>query len=568
MKGHRKKYIAGASFLYFFVVFGYSRQWFFRDWVLNRKDIMDDIAPWLLTLCLSILVTLFLLYLLSQPEIKQKITSLIQWIKNPSPARWIFWIIFGAVAVKTAWFYLQQLAMGTDFFYTKTHISNTINLHIAMAKQLIDGEGFSWKGQAIAMRPPGYAFVESVLFSLFGLKSLISVLLFNNFFGILIVLCAYKIGKFLFNETVGRLASLLSVFSWHELFFSNFIAEDFLFACLFVLTSYFIITKRNSYYLGLGIGVFSFIWVTFVLGYFTPASVLGLSVLLILALLGRFLPHWRQMIGIGLLIAVTNYVRPPMVLIPFALPIVYKLQGLPLKTAIRNSLVVFVVMMAAMSPWILRNSISYGQLTFLSANGGYTFFEDNCHLCKKNAETERLKGLINNELPGIYFTVTKEQYKDRKIEVNQGASDRELWLYTLGCIFQNPIGYLKTLGKRTVQLLLNADQVLLNDFAKEHLHRPRVWEGYLIAQLLNVIFYAIILLLFGAGVFHALFQGRGNSLTGLILLSYYLAMMLFVFAPLVRYRLPIWTFIYVYAAFGFLSLCFSSEFSKEASRPS
>ncbi len=546
-----KKLILGFAFyLYVFFVLAYSRRWFFRDWVINRKEVSEAAGPWFLVAFLSAWIVLCCFYLFSRPWVKQTIVSFVHWIEALPLRQWILWVLLASIAVRLFWFYINSLAMGKDFFAAKV-ISKTVKYHLVMAEQILSGQGFSWNGQPISMRPPGYAFVEAVLFSFFGIGNPWPIILFNNLCGILLVFCAYGIGKALFNELAGRLTALLSIFSWHDLFFSNILIEDFLFTFLFILIVYFIVSRKNSFYVSMTLGGLILVWTSFVFKYFLLPSILAFALLFILILLSRYRSHWRHAAGIGLLLGLTSYVRPPLLLMPFILPVVYKLQGFSLKSGIRNSVVVFLVMLATLSPWILRNSLANGRFTSLSTTGGQTFLEDTEQICPKDAEFLRFKSLRKDDLTGIYFMII-ERRKDT-IGINQSAVDKQLFTYALKCILRNPIGYLKMAGKRALQLLLNADQVLLNIMVKDHIHLPTVWGGYLTAQLLNVIAYTAILLLAGIGIFHA-FQNQRRHLVGFMFLFYYSALLVFLFNPLNRYRIPIWTFLYLYAADGMMKL--------------
>ncbi|GEM_PF-6288042 len=555
-----KKATFGFIFL-IFCVLAYSRQWFFQDFVLRRQPINQNMVPWLLVIFLTAFVLLCTFFVLSRLKQWQPyVISFLQWLEKPSQKQWIFWILLLSIVVKVSWFYLSLKLMGADFF-SRGIIPTTVKYHMVMAEQLMNGQGFSWNGHPICMRPPGYSFIEAVLFSFSGVGNPWPVILFNNLCGLLLVLCAYGIGKTLFNETIGRLTSLMSLFSWRQLFFSNFLIEDFVFAFLSTLIAYFLITKKNSFFWALGIGAFVFACTVFILGYFQFLSLITLFILLTLALWGWKNPERRHVIGIGLFIGFANYVRPPLILLPFFLPIVYKLQGLPIKSAIRNSFVVFMVMIATLSPWILRNSTAMGRLTSLSTTGGQTFFEDLQQICPKDAEFERFLALREDHLAAIYHMIVGGR-TDIAVTINQSEIDKQLWRYAVKCIIRNPVGYLNLVKRRTLQLLLNADQVLLNSLAIKHLQHPIGWNAYLVTQLINVVIYGILLFLCGMGVFYA-FHDQRHKLTGFVLLLYYAMLLVFMFNPLNRYRLPIWTFVYLYASYGVIQFLTRKPSMKE-----
>ncbi|MBI1976224.1 MAG: hypothetical protein HYS56_01805 [Candidatus Omnitrophica bacterium] len=121
--------------------------------------------------------------------------------------------------------------------------------------------------------------------------------------------------------------------------------------------------------------------------------------------------------------------------------------------------------------------------------------------------------------------------------------------YTFQCILKYPIDFSKQLIKRPLQFFLNANQVMVkNFFLKKFLNQPSGWDTYLFVQMLNVVVYGAVLFFFGVGILEALRQDRSR----LVLLVPVLYMLLFLvmFTPQIRYRLPVWTFVYVYAGFG------------------
>lgn len=530
---------------YALLLLGYSRFWFFRDFVIFRKDISASLTPWFLSVLLSIPLVGIIKYALSEGNAHRKIKFLFQKISAPSPKKWILWISLMAISLRILWL-IYSVISNPHIFYDMLPEGSRYN--VVMAKQLISGHGYTWNGTAVCIRPPGYAFLTSVAFSLFDIENPWPMLSLNLLASLGIVLFAYKIAKYLFGETVGRTTSILAAFSWPEIYQVCFLLEETIFTFLFLAASYLMISQKRGLHPILIIAVSSLFWLTFVFGYFSFPAIVGVLVLILLALAAWRFPHWNNVLGTGVLVGFTCYFRPTLVLLPLLLPIVYRLQRFSVKIVLQRSTIVLITVLLTISPWVIRNSFANKTFTFLSTNGGGTFFENNIELCKKDRDFAKFVKK-DNQLVDLYTMVSREQ-ADRTININQGESDRELAKYTLRCIFRYPVDFLRIAWKRTLQFFLNANQVIVNmiflEISKQELGWG--WYAYFLAQVLNVWFYGLSLFLFGIGIFQT-FRNQHEKLT-LLIPFFYMFLFLLVFTPQVRYRLPICTFIYVYAAFG------------------
>ena len=534
--------------LYAFCFFIYSHQWFFRDFVIFRKEISHRFAPWILAGLFSIMLTTLVHSFFYSKQIRQKLNSFLQFLLIPKTEQWTLWIGLSATLLRMGWFAWFRATSHPQFFLDMLPVVSHYNM--VMAEQLAQGQGYSWSGMAVCIRPPGYAFLASVGFSLFGMGNFLPILCVNLVVSVGIVLCAYWIGRALFGETAGRLTSLISLLSWPEIYQTCYLLEETLFTFLLLIVTYLVVSQKKGLYPALMVSAFPLIWGTLLFGYFSLATALGVFFLVLLAFLGWKFSDYQQAMGIGIFLGLASYFRPTLILFPFVLPIAYRFQGASLKLALKRSAVVFMVLLATLSPWILRNSLANRTLTFLSTNGGGTLFEDNIELCKKDPEFSRFEKM-DADLVELYHMIAQRRV-GVPLKVGQGEADRELGRYTLRCIYRYPVDFTKIIAKRTLQFFLNANQVQVNMLFLKGIQKPWIWNSYWITQLLNISLYTVILFLFMVGVwkvFHHFPQQRAGLVP-----FFYMFSFLILFTPQVRYRIPILTFVYVYTTFGFMQL--------------
>lgn len=551
-----KKLWVGIIALYGAIFFVYSRQWFLQDFVFFRKDISNDSLILFISGALGGLIALGTFFVFQRPIIRQKFHWFLHRLSQIERRRFFLGIASVAIAVRILWFIMDMICLGPEFFYDL--LSGASRYSMVMAEQLVSGKGYTWNGTPISIRPPGYSFLLSLSFILFGIGKPWLLLLFNLFSSIGIIFYAYQFSKSLFGKTTARLTSLLATFSWPEIYHACYLLEETVFTFLFILTAFLIVSQKKCFYPMTILLAFLLFWLSFVMGYFSIGTVIGFVGFVLLLTLGWRFPQWHHAMGVGVSLGLSCYFRPTLFLLPCLLPVAYRLLGHSFKKAIQISAVSLVAMLTTLSPWIVRNSLANQTLTFISTNGGGTLFEDNWELCHRDPEFERYIKLDSDNAQT--YTIISERRVEDPVKVNPGQTDKELGRYTLRCIVRYPIDFLKISVRRTIAFFLNANQVLVSMVFWKAIQQPLVWSFYRVTQLVNVWFYGAILLLFFVGVFLA-FKNRPRQLTLLVFLFYMFIFQIFFTTPS-RYRLPIWSFVYAYTTFAFESLFKQKQSSK------
>ena len=372
--------------------------------------------------------------------------------------------------------------------------------YIELAKNLAADNEFSYKGQLTSFRPPGFAFILSLSFRLFGEASPVPARLVHVLFSLATVGVMYRLGKDGWGERVGLMAAAIFAFYPTLIGYTNILLTET--SCIFFVAL--------------------FCWA-------------------LLRCLQQ--PHWGwaaiagAALGIGALIRDTLFYAGPVVII-FLAAYAWRARRLYFKyTAIFAA-----GFLLAILPWCARNSLLNGRPTLISSVGGVTFYVCN----NEKAPLIRSSSLffekpIGREEHYYYETLLPELDGLSETEKHETAT-RMAFEYILA----NP-------GATLIRMLGR----LVDFWGQERLVINHVLSGYygdvspaVLMMTIAVVFGGYSLTIFGA-CFNCFFaKWRALEVFGLLFIAYYTMMHLLVFAH-PRYHMPLLPIIAVMAARAF-----------------
>ena len=241
---------------------------------------------------------------------------LIEKLSAPSERRWLF--ALGLVSlvprVLTA-LLLSTVPLGDFSWYDDR------------AVELASGLGYQQDGEPTSFWPPGYPFVLSLVYRLFG-HSWLAGRMLNALLGTLICLLTYLIARKVVGLTPARAAGLLVALFPSQVLFTNLLGTETLFTLVFLLVIYLALARplaRQSY---------------------------------------RYVALTGAVVGLAALI------KALVLFIPIVLFIWWLLAGTTFKRAAVRLTVVYLCCFAVISPWTIRNLVQMGAPVLLSTSGG------------------------------------------------------------------------------------------------------------------------------------------------------------------------------------------------------
>ncbi len=250
------------------------------------------------------------------------------WIKNTKV------IVAAIVGIAFLIRSLVRFSYGEQYFW-----KNSYSLFYEMSQSIAAGRGlcYEWAGLKCAHRPPVYP--SFLLLSMITSKSYVTIVILQSLVGAGTALCAYFIGKELFNKTAGVLAALGVAFYPYFVMHDTALQETSVFTFLTALAILFLLKSRSS--------LSKFVWV-----------------------------------AAGLLLGLALLTRTTLVLfVPIAFLWLLFFAGLKKREAVQRTAIVAVGFALIVSPWLIRNYILLGTptlstlsgLTLWAGNNPYTF---------------------------------------------------------------------------------------------------------------------------------------------------------------------------------------------------
>jgi len=342
--------------------------------------------------------------------------------------------------------------------------------YIHLAESLISGHGYAYNGLPTAYYLPGYPTFLVVFFSI------IPNILFVQIVQIMLDVCScfllFRIGSLLFSERSGLFAALIWAVLPTAIVLTTFILTETLFTTLFLASITQLFYKKNK--------------------------ILSLTS-------GR-------LFTVGILWGLCSLIKPNLILAPVSIILFFILKEhrIVTKIFVRTGIII-AGMTIVVSPWIIRNYLSIGEVT-LSTNGGVNFWIGN-----------------NPSATGTYNYPPNNPIESITGEVNQNKLG-----YKLGWEFirTNPVRSLVLVGKKTAYMfvlesplaiaLLNGGATSVQGVSYRELYRQTPWWllvcinlPYCILIIAGIFGFsrtfsssALILLLIGLWIFtHAVFFG-------------------------------------------------------------
>jgi 4-amino-4-deoxy-L-arabinose transferase-like glycosyltransferase len=264
---------------------------------------------------------------------------------------------------------MVRLYFGEEYFWR-----NSYSLFYQIAERLATGHGLSyeWMGTKYAHRPPVYPALLAAT-TIFG-KSYIAIVVLQSLIGAGTVLCAYFIGKELFNKTVGRLAAIGVAFYPYFVMHDTALQETGVFTFLTALSVMLLLKSRQSIAIAVAAGV-----------------ALGLAILTRATLIG---------------------------FVPFALLWILLLSDRVRVLAVKRTAAVGLALMLVITPWLVRNYLQIGTPT-ISTLSGLTLWAGNNPHTFSNYPNQSIDRSVNTAWSGL--TPGEDAYIRSSDEVRQNG---------------------------------------------------------------------------------------------------------------------------------------------------
>jgi hypothetical protein len=230
--------------------------------------------------------------------------------------------VTASVMVRLLWVVLVSSSPASDFAW-----------YYQRGLEIAEGQGYTVDGVPTAYWPIGYpAFLGSIFWSL-G-PNLVYAQLANVLLYVGILHLSYRIARELFSsESTGRMTILLLAFYPNHIAYSSLVSTETLYLFLLLLgTAALVLRTRNDIWKG---------------------------------------------ISTGLIFGAACLVKPQTIFIPLLLILVLHLRRGNARRLVKMVLAVYLTLGAVIMPWTVRNYSMFGDLIYISNNGGVTLFIGN-----------------------------------------------------------------------------------------------------------------------------------------------------------------------------------------------
>lgn len=230
--------------------------------------------------------------------------------------------VIGALIARVAWILLVDAQPVSDFLW-----------YYERAIDISSGRGYSINGTPTAYWPVGYPGILGLVFAVFG-PSVVAGKVLNLILYLGVLFFAYQIAKKLFvSKFVGRVTLVVLSFYPNHIAYSSLLASEIFFLFLLLFGIALLIDGHRT-------------WSTLISG-----IVFGLACL----------------------------VKPQALLIP-VIAIVFGGLGTgrgQLREKLKSLVIVYALLAVTILPWTIRNYFVFGDLVFVSTNGGINLFIGN-----------------------------------------------------------------------------------------------------------------------------------------------------------------------------------------------
>lgn len=224
---------------------------------------------------------------------------------------------------------------GNEILYFENEDAHS---YVNMAKSVVAGEGFSRGGVVSAIRMPAYPLLLALIFFL-HVPFVWSVLVVHNIIASLTVVMVYRLGAMLFSPRVGKIAASIYMVEPYLLMTANLAITETFFNFLLVLFAY--------------------------------------SFLRCLVSKNGGQQRWLVVCGIlmGLLILTKPVALYLSVMIVFILLIQYVFVVRDIKAFFKTTAIVMSLVVATLSPWLLRQYYHYHRLQITTSNAYMLYYK-------------------------------------------------------------------------------------------------------------------------------------------------------------------------------------------------
>lgn len=239
-----------------------------------------------------------------------------------------FLLLLGALAfgLRLAYLYLTD-AWGTP------PTEDGIEYHI-LGSNLANGKGYvTPQGDPYIFRPPGYPFFLAIVYRLFGPLPDVARMA-NVFLGALTCLPVYAFARRLWDWKVGLIAAAGIAVHPLLIYLTGLIYPESLTIFLIALSFYLTLAARQS----------SRVW---------------------------------PLLFLALTLAELIYLRPSFILWTLSLVVWVWVAFSTLRTRLKNAVIVIGGALILIAPWAVRNTLTFGEFSWMSTNGGVTFWASN-----------------------------------------------------------------------------------------------------------------------------------------------------------------------------------------------
>ncbi|HEY6044605.1 MAG TPA: glycosyltransferase family 39 protein [Nitrosospira sp.] len=368
--------------------------------------------------------------------------------------------------------------------------------YLGRALSIARGDGYSEGGYPTAYWPVGYPGFLGILFYLFGQDALVgqvaNLLMAAGTFFLQLELTR----RIFHSETAARLGVLLLTIYPNNIAYTSFILTEIYFTFLLLLGVYLYIAQRG------------WIWILFS----------------------------------GMAFGLATLTKPQIIFFPLIL-VAFQLVDLKGKVSAREvvvkGLVIYLVILAVLIPWAVRNTQVFGKLVLISTNGGATLLTGN------NPSADG--GFVENDL-----LVAQRNFSVQ----DQVESDRRARQLAIEWIRDNPGRFIELIPLKVWHLWAKNGEA---EWAYQmgYPHYEQNSQIFRSVRWINQIFYTLLLAGALLSIVFLVRNGRANGragawpwvLTGYCLMIY-LTLISIVFSGQPRFHFPAMPWVIMYAAWA------------------
>jgi 4-amino-4-deoxy-L-arabinose transferase-like glycosyltransferase len=387
------------------------------------------------------------------------------------------------VFLRIIWIWLVNPDQVSDFLWTENR-----------AESIASGQGYAVNGIPTAYWPAGYAGFLGLIFRVFGPSVLLAKLI-NIAFYIASIVLTYILSVEIFKvESAGRIALCILSFYPSHIAFSSLLATEMFFVFLFLL------------------GAVLFIRASGRVGF------------LILA---------------GLSWGLATLTKPQFIFVPLIFLIVFSNN---VKTFVKSTAVVFLALLACITPWMIRNHIVFGRFV-LSTNGGIVLMQgNNPYATGKHIWDENIESLLGelHTTNGVMWDSKEMAREERARQIgmsyikNHPVRTVLLWPKKLFYLYRSDVdGFYYSMGMMPLS--------------------ARMQYVYLGLRIFAELYYFLIIVLAAIGITTILRSRIRSQLLGIYVMLYFTAICL-VFFGNARYHYPVMPWLAMYAGIGGASI--------------